>query len=309
MCGQMRKDKIHIPFKTRVRRWKDQVHIPFKTVARWVGILFFVFVGGCFIYATVSAWKIAGSARVGCPYIVNPDATAFSYLQYNIKDQAIEPLFNGALFINLGSVSTGPARLVVRTRGKPGSYGDTITVADFYHDEVANAFWMKSESTAVSFYRESGSHRDFPFDSATINADTSFDPTVKLRFVTLRNFNTSFYVPCESTKVTSDASGNIHLTFELRRNPLVVLVTIVIFGAATLFVCVIPFAGKLENLPTSVASFFFSIWSLRGILGSEMKVFPTTFDLGILSLCVLLILLIGIRFLYEWIKTQKLVLS
>jgi hypothetical protein len=301
----MRKDKIHIPFKTRVRRWKGHVHIPFKILARWVSILFFTVVAGCFVYATVSAWKIAGSARVGCSYTVNPDVMAASYLQYNIKDQAIEPLFNGSLFISLGDVPSGPARVVVTTSGKKGIYGDTITVADFYHDEVANTIWMKAESTPVSFYRKSGSHRDFPFDSATINADTSFNPTVKLRFVTLRNANTSFYVPCGSTKVTSDASGSIRLSFEMRRNPLVVLVTVVIFGAATLFVCVIPFAGKLENLPTSVASFFFSIWSLRGILGSEMKVFPTTFDLGILSLCVLLILLIGIRLLSRWIKPQK----
>jgi hypothetical protein len=219
MCGQMRKDKIHIPFKTRVRRWKGHVHIPFKILARWVSILFFTVVAGCFVYATVSAWKIAGSARVGCSYTVNPDVMAASYLQYNIKDQAIEPLFNGSLFISLGDVPSGPARVVVTTSGKKGIYGDTITVADFYHDEVANTIWMKAESTPVSFYRKSGSHRDFPFDSATINADTSFNPTVKLRFVTLRNANTSFYVPCGSTKVTSDASGSIHLSFEMRPKP------------------------------------------------------------------------------------------
>ncbi len=95
MCGRMRKDKTHISFTARVRRWKDRVHVPFKTVALWVGVLFFAVVGGCFIYATVSAWKIASSAPAGCPYVLNPDATTGSYIQYNIRDQDIEPVFHG----------------------------------------------------------------------------------------------------------------------------------------------------------------------------------------------------------------------
>ncbi len=164
---------------------------------------------------------------------------------------------------------------------------------------------MKKEAPDVPFYRESGSHRDFPFDSTTINADTTFNPAVKVHFVMVRNFNASFYIPCDSTKVTNDASGNIHLTFELRRNPLVVLTAVVISVAAALFVFAIALAVKPESQPTSVASFFFSIWSLRGILGSEMKVFPTKFDMWILFLCVLLILLIAIRLLFRWIKPQK----
>ena len=91
----------------------------------------------------------------------------------------------------------------------------------------------------------------------------------------------------------------------MRRNPIVQLMATVIFLAAALFALIIPFGVKREALPTAVASFFFSLWSTRGILSSEMKVFPTLFDLGILVLCVLLVLLIGIRVITWWIKPPR----
>jgi hypothetical protein len=88
----------------------------------------------------------------------------------------------------------------------------------------------------------------------------------------------------------------------MRRNPLVQLMATVIFASAALFTFIIPFTVKRDALPTAVASFFFSVWSTRGILSSEMKVFPTLFDLGILFLCVLLLLLIGVRVFMWWVK-------
>jgi len=66
-------------------------------------------------------------------------------------------------------------------------------------------------------------------------------------------------------------------------------------GAGFLFLIAIVVFVKKEALPTSIASFFFSLWSIRAILSSEMKTFPTVLDLAILSLCVLLLVLLGLR--------------
>lgn len=278
-----------------------RVHIPFKTIGRWVWILFLavviVSIGVWFIYATVSAWKVQTLAKVSCSFIVNQDVP-FSYIQYNIKDQMTEPYFQGSIFINLGDIPTGPLRVEVLTTAEE-NYGNTTTSAEFFRDEPNQQFWMRKESQEVPFYRVSGSHRDFPFDSATIDFDTTFKPALKLKFLMIRNLNPSFYIPCDAAKVRSDSSGKIRINFEMRRNPLVEVMAIVILMAAALFVVVIPFTVRAEALPTSVASFFFSIWSIRGILSSEMKVFPTRLDLMILFLCVLLLLLIGIRFLFR----------
>lgn len=91
---------------------------------------------------------------------------------------------------------------------------------------------------------------------------------------------------------------------DVRRNRLVQLVAVVIFSAAALFTILVPFTVKRDSLAAAIASFFFSVWSTRGILSSQMKVFPTLFDLGILSLCVLLLLFLAVRFLREWIKNK-----
>jgi hypothetical protein len=278
-----------------------------KAIGRWVSVGFFAIViisiGAWFIYATISAWEAQTSAKVSCSFSLN-QKLPFSYIQYNIKDQAVEPYFKGSIFINLGDIQTGPQRVEVQTTGE-APYGNSITHADFFRDEPNKQFWMRKESEEAPFYRTAGSHRDFPFDSATIDFDTTFNPALNLRFLMIRNLNPSFYLPCETVRITTDPTGKIHMTFEMRRNILVQFMAIVILIAATMFVLIIPFTVKRDSLPTSVASFFFSIWSIRGILSSEMKIFPTQLDIMILFLCVLLILLLGIRLLIQWARPLK----
>jgi hypothetical protein len=132
---------------------------------RWVAILFFAFaiisVGVWFTYTTVSAWDAKTSAKVSCSMPVDPQVP-FSYIQYNIKDQAIEPFFRGSFFINLGNHPNAPRRVDVRTTGGR-TYANTTTTAEFVRDEENQQFWMRKESDEVIFVRMSGSHRDFPF--------------------------------------------------------------------------------------------------------------------------------------------------
>jgi hypothetical protein len=224
-----------------------------------------------------------------------------SYIQYNIKGQTPEPYFQGGFFISLGDVPSGPAQAdVVTTGGR--YYGSTTTHVELFRDEQSKTFWMRKEADNVPFVRQSGLPRDFPFDSTTIDFDTTFKPALPLSGLMIRNFDPSFYIPCDMVRASSVAGDTLHLRFEMRRNPLVQLMASVVFVAAALFALIIPFSVKKDALPTAVSSFFFSVWSTRGILSSEMTVFPTRFDVGILFLCVLLMLLIGIRVLMWWIR-------
>jgi hypothetical protein len=93
--------------------------------------------------------------------------------------------------------------------------------------------------------------------------------------------------------------------FEARRNPLVQLTAVVLVGAGVLFLLGIVLFVKKESLPTSIASFFFSLWSIRAILSSEMKTFPTSLDLAILSLCVLLLVALGVRLALKEIRVLE----
>ena len=268
---------------------------------KWIAIVLFglviVLIAIGFVYATTSAWRAQESAGLSCGSL-SVDAP-HTYIQYSIKDQAVEPYFQGSIFINLGEASTPLQADVVTTAGR--TYANTVTHVEFFRDEQNKTFWMRKESSEVPFVRTSGSARDFPFDSAIVDFDTTFQPSLPIRGLVLRNFNPSFYIPCNKV-VSAIGPEKIHLRFEMHRKPLVQLMALVIIISATLFVLIIPFSVKKDALPTSVASFFFSVWSTRGILASEMKVFPTQFDVAILALCVLLLLLIGVRLLLWWVK-------
>jgi len=98
-----------------------------------------------------------------------------------------------------------------------------------------------------------------------------------------------FIMQCENVKVKRLDGGSVHLEFELRRSPLVQLSAIVLGAAGLLFLVLIMRLEKVESLATSVASYFFALWSIRGIMSSEIRVFPTLLDAWILTLCVLLI--------------------
>jgi len=269
-----------------------------------VGIALFsiliVGIAAYFVYAMTSAWKAQEPTAIVCGFL--PSNPPLSYIQYNVKDQAVEPFFHGTIFVNLG-YGPGPSQAELITTAAP-LYANTSTHVEFFKDELAKSFWMRKESDEVPLVRTSRSARDFPFDTTVVEFETTFNPPLSIQGVMLRNFNSSFNMPCDKAAITV-VPGKVHARFVMRRKPLVQLMAVVILVSATLFVLIIPFSVKREALATSVASFFFSIWSTRGILASEMKVFPTTFDLAILTLCVFLLLMIGFRLLYEWGKSKQ----
>ena len=223
----------------------------------------------------------------------NPNA--FSYFQIEVKDQhQTEPYFNGGIVLNFGNTSgKNPIRVtIVRSAG--GTYGQSTVFGDLQYDESNKTLWM-TKAADMSFVRLTGSHMNFPFDSAKFDFNLLLAPSPIFSNVLIRNHTSSFYMPCDRAVAAKNPDNTYHVIFELRRNPLVVLTAVVLIVAAAAFLFAIVFFLKSEALPTAIASFFFSLWSIRTILGSEMKTFPTYFDLAILSLCVLLVVLIGIR--------------
>jgi hypothetical protein len=204
----------------------------------------------------------------------------------------------------MGGILTGPEQASVFMSGGRGLAPQVYNV-EFFRDEPNKVYWMKKASDEVPFIRESGSARDFPFDSAVLDFDTRFSPQLPIAGILVRNANPSFYIPCDRLTYAVLGPDKVHIRFEMRRKPLVQLMAVVLLIAATLFVLIIPFSVKWDALPTSVASFFFAVWSVRGILTSEMKVFPTLFDVSILSLSVLFIMLIGCRILVSWARAGR----
>jgi hypothetical protein len=269
--------------------------IPRATVFRVICFAASVAAGAWFCFALDSALRSHDAADIKCavgPGVVDEN---LSYLEITLLDQhPIERIFNGTVFVNLGSKSgKDPVHLRLIESGN-GLYAPNFVDMDLLYDPLAQTLWPKGRPE-MNLNRVSGAHRDFPFDSAKFDFDLSWDPAVPLNNFWIRNRNPSFDLACSTVKAPQVSSGKVHISFEVERNPLVQLTAVVLVGAAFLFVIGIAFFVRTDSLPTAVASFFFSLWSIRGILSSEMKTFPTMLDLAILSLCVLLLVALGIR--------------
>lgn len=206
-----------------------------------------------FGYETYTAWSAEEKTGLLCGAL--PIDPPHSYIQYSLKEQAVEPYFRGTIFISLGEASTAATQAELTTTAG-GKYGNTVTHVEFFPDEQNKTFWMRKESEEVPFVRTSGSARDFPFDSALVELETTFAPPLPIHGVVLRNFNPSFYIPCDRVTVKTEGPTKLGLTFEVRRKPLVQLFAVVILIAAAMFALIIPFTVKRDALPTSVASFF-----------------------------------------------------
>lgn len=265
-----------------------------RTLAR--GLLSLCAVGAAwFVFSLWSALQSHSSNSLSCnagPGAVNGTLT---YLQFDVLDQQpVEPYFNGRVFVSLGNAyGKNPVHTEVMVSGN-GAYAGTAASANLTYDENNKTLWM-SKPVDTGLNRVSGTHRNFPFDSARIVFDVTYDSKLPIHNFIIRNQNSSFDLKCSAYVVRRTSANTVHIAFELRRNPLVTLTAVILIVAGVLFLIAIVVFIKIESMPTSVASFFFSLWSIRTILSSEIKTFPTTLDLAILSLCVALLVALGVR--------------
>ena len=214
------------------------------------------------------------------------------YVEFQVKEEEpVEPVFDGVVFISLADrYGTEPMRLRLE-RSAEGAYARSTTFVDLAYDQQAGALWMGAPRQ-FNLVRKAGAHRDFPFDSATLAFDLGVSPAVDLRVVRVYNQVQGFVMDCGSLSANRSDDGLYHVEFRLSRNPLVQLTAVLLCAASLAFLVLTAFM-KSESLPTSVASFFFSLWSVRAILSSQIKTFPTLLDGFILTLCATLLLILG----------------
>jgi len=225
---------------------------------------------------------------------------AFSYIQFGLNDQdPTEPYFNGSYFINLGKTA-GTKTIDMQLKFSASkTYATTVKNSRIMFDAQSDTLWMPTEEKIGLNRADDGSHREFPFDSATFDFDMTYTPSVTLYQFILRNKNPSFSIPCKEFSVSNISPGKAHFHFVALRNQFVRLTAVILVGAGSVFLVAIVFFVKRESLPTSVASYFFSLWSIRSILSSEIKTFPTYLDYMILCLCVSLLILLGFRLAFK----------
>jgi hypothetical protein len=267
----------------------------------WVAIILVTAVIAYIVFATkitLNGWReIYRESAVTCQVAFQPlRETKNGYIELFLdSQQSAEPVFDGGYFINLtDAYGQAPKKLKVEISGDQ-HYGDTDYFADLRWDAGNQNLWM-ADRAKMAFVPTLGSHRRFPFDSAQFSFKLRVEPTVDLPVFRVTNRVAGFEMPCNRLAVDRATDGSYLVSFFLRRNPFLRNTVCILFGAAALFSLAIAFYVDTKSLPTAVASFFFSLWSIRLIFGLDTQGFPTLFDLGILALCLLFILFLLVRF-------------
>jgi hypothetical protein len=245
-----------------------------------------------------------GPLRNGCievlagqiPYASN------GYIELFLEKQELsEPVFEGGYFINL-TQQYGKNLIRLRvTRSGARSYGNSISMANLSWNDSAQELWMTNKEK-MDFIPQKGSHRNFPFDSANFDFTLKTEPLVNIPVFRFNNRVSGFYMPCDDVKVTRSEDGSFRVLFGLRRDLLTRVAAIMLFAAAVIFAFAITIFAEAKTLPTAVASYFFSLWSIRGIFGLGAEGFPTLLDVGILTLCMFILLLLAVRLLIRSVQ-------
>jgi hypothetical protein len=249
-------------------------------------------------FAVHKGWQTATANQIECQTGFQPLPYASNgYIEFFLEKQELaEPLFDGSYFIDLTQeYGKGPMRLKVTTSGAR-SYGSSISVADMSWNESIQELRM-NDKVRMDFVSQSGSHRNFPFDSARFDFALRTDPLVNIPVFRFNNRVSGFYMPCDDVKVTRSEDGSFRVSFGVKRDLLTRVAAVLLFGAAVIFAFAITMPADGKALPAALASYFFSLWSIRGVFGLGAEGFPTLLDVGILTLCMLILILLFSRIL------------
>ncbi len=204
------------------------------------------------------------------------------YVEFALLTQhPSEPLFEGTIFVNLEDSELTAGSVVARI-GKTKFYAGQKLKLNLVRDgEIIRT----SDFTRVSLSTTDGGHGRFPFDTSRMEFELSFDPPLPIEVVRLVNRVPGFVLDDSSFVSHRDGSGTIKISFVLHRNLFTQVLSVLLFVSSLLFAVLILQLNDKGSLASAVAAFFFSIWSLRGILGEQIRTFPTVFDYAVFLLC------------------------
>lgn len=152
-----------------------------------------------------------------------------------------------------------------------------------WDDTFFHALRPRADNVPFAVVSRSGLHQYFPFDSATFDFTLSAVPRFDQRRLLIINRVPGFVLPCDQLSFSQNTKGDLHVSFALW---LIQLFVIVLSLALVVFIAPIVRIKETGALAAAVASYFFSAFSLRTIIGDQIKTFPTLFDCWILTVCM-----------------------
>jgi hypothetical protein len=224
--------------------------------------------------------------EINSPITCNPPFEKLaSYLQIQLREQhPIEPTFSGELFFrSFDPIDAGVTAMAVQI-----SEGRTYAA----HVHSLKTTWdeknkhLSSNDEKISLIAKTRSHKYFPFDSAPFDFELTLTPPRDFSTMLITNRVHGFLMDCSEIHSNRLNAGHYHIRLVLHRSPVVQLFATTLVVVAVAFLILILWITQLTSLATSLASFFLALWSLRRILETQIKTFPTLFDCAILIICV-----------------------
>lgn len=259
-----------------------------------------------FAAVLIRSWFVQVTQLVTCQTTFGQLEERNGYIEIQLERQhPTESYFEGVIFmVSVNRKDAGLSTVSV-TRSAQGGYGASQNDVRMIWDPQWQAL-RSLTPTRLDFVTLSGSHRYFPWDSALFKFSLALSPSLDYKALRVVNRLPGFILDCSNISALRSPGGEtLQIAFSLSRNPLVQLAVYVFATATLIFIPLVTLWGKTEGLAVSVASYFFSIWSLRGVLSGEIKTFPTLFDCWLLTVCMLMITALIWRVLTGMEKTRQ----
>jgi hypothetical protein len=244
-------------------------------------------------FLLAQGWWAQSHAPLSCEKKFDPVAQINSYIQINIlSPNQTEQDFNAEVFLYYPDNESPPASLRL-TRAASGDYAPSIL-------ETQLIQWGGGHATPkqlpLDIPTPGVSLRHFPLDSRTFDFSLSFTPPQRPRFVIIRNLTTDFIPACSTFSSQWDGIDKLGVTITFRRNPFVQRTAVLVGLAALVFGLLLLRLKSPDDLARATASYFFSLWSVRGLVTPSGLAYSTLLDFWFMVVAAVVLFVVAWRF-------------
>lgn len=226
------------------------------------------------------SWRQQVIAPLTCRVGLLPQDAHNGYLQINILEpHATEEMFEGRVFLYY-SKDLHPPSLMEIVRGSGGGYAPEVISFELvrFGDGLSTP-----TDLPISLPTPGVSQRLFPLDSPAFDVDLELRPIIRPGVVIVRNLSSGFLPKCAQLSATWSEKGHLQVKVEFQRNPFVQTTVILMALAAIAFAGLLALVRGIENLTIATASYFFSVWSVRGIVAPEGLPYSSLLDFWLMA--------------------------
>ena len=241
--------------------------------------------------ALCHAWFMQERAALSCTALLRTPSQHNGYFQIDVLAQhPSEPYFDSSVRVFYTAAELPPDRIEL-AREAVGLYARSISQSDlapFSDGKITKELKFSLPTAKVT-------QRRFPLDSPAFNLVFDFEPARQPTFVVVRNATQDFIPICDTLRANWEAPNRLLLSIEFRRNPVVQTVVVMIGIAAMGFALLLSQVRDQEALAVTTGSFFFSLWSLRGIVAPPTVEYPTFLDMWLMLISLVVFFVVAWR--------------